>query len=77
MYDIPYLMGRIDRLMGEKFAKRMSPWGICRRNEITIQGRPNIVYDLAGISVIDYLDLYKKYSSNSLIKRVSDWIILP
>jgi len=60
MYDIPYLMGRIDRLMGEKFAKRMSPWGICRRNEITIQGRPNIVYDLAGISVIDYLDLYKK-----------------
>ena len=60
MYDIPYLMGRIERLMGEKYAKRISPWGICRRNEITIQGRPNIVYDLAGISVIDYLDLYKK-----------------
>ena len=60
MYDIPYLMGRIERLMGEKYAKRMSPWGICRRNEITIHGRPNIVYDIAGISVIDYLDLYKK-----------------
>ena len=60
MYDIPYLMGRIERLMGEKYAKRMSPWGICRRNEITIHGRQNIVYDIAGISVIDYLDLYKK-----------------
>ena len=60
MYDIPYLMGRIERIMGEKYAKRMSPWGICRRNEITIHGRPNIVYDIAGISVIDYLDLYKK-----------------
>ena len=60
MYDIPYLMGRMERLMGEKYAKRMSPWGICRRNEITIHGRPNIVYDIAGISVIDYLDLYKK-----------------
>ena len=60
MYDIPYLIGRMERLMGEKYVKRMSPWGICRRNEITIHGRPNIVYDIAGISVIDYLDLYKK-----------------
>ena len=60
MYDIPYLMGRMERIMGEKYAKRMSPWGIVRKNEITIQGRANIVYDIAGISVIDYLDLYKK-----------------
>ena len=60
MYDIPYLLGRIDRLMGEKFTKRFSPWGIVRKNEITIAGRANIVYDIAGISVIDYLDLYKK-----------------
>ena len=60
MYDIPYLLGRIDRLMGEKFTKRFSPWGIVRKNEITIAGRANIVYDIAGVSVIDYLDLYKK-----------------
>ena len=60
MYDIPYLMGRMERIMGEKYAKRMSPWGIVRKNEITIQGRANIVYDIAGLSVIDYLDLYKK-----------------
>jgi len=60
MYDIPYLMGRMERIMGEKYAKRMSPWGIVRKNEITVMGRANIVYDLAGISVIDYLDLYKK-----------------
>ena len=60
MYDIPYLLGRVERLMGEKYAKRFSPWGIVRKNEITIAGRANIVYDIAGISVIDYLDLYKK-----------------
>ena len=60
MYDIPYLMGRMERIMGEKFAKRMSPWNITRRNEFTIMGRKQIAYDLAGISVIDYLDLYKK-----------------
>ena len=60
LYDIPYLMGRMERIMGEKFAKRMSPWNITRRNEFTIMGRKQIAYDLAGISVIDYLDLYKK-----------------
>ena len=60
LYDIPYLMGRMERIRGEKFAKRMSPWNIARRNEIQIMGRKQISYDLAGISVIDYLDLYKK-----------------
>ena len=65
LYDIPYLLGRIERIMGEKYAKRFSPWGIVRKNEIHIQGRANIVYDLAGISVIDYLDLYKKSPATS------------
>mgnify|MGYP001176135812 FL=1 len=60
LYDIPYLMGRMERIMGEKFAKRMSPWNITRRNEFTIMGRKQIGYDLAGVSVIDYLDLYRK-----------------
>jgi len=59
-YDIPYLTGRIERIMGEKTMKKMSPWNILRRNEIVISGRKNISCDVAGISVIDYLDLYKK-----------------
>ena len=60
LYDIPYLVGRVERLMGEKYAKRFSPWGIVRRNEIRIQGRDNIAYDIAGVSIMDYLDLYRK-----------------
>ena len=35
-------------------------WGIVRRNEIRIQGRDNIAYDIAGVSIMDYLDLYRK-----------------
>ena len=31
--------------------------GIVRRNEIRIQGRDNIAYDIAGVSIMDYLDL--------------------
>ena len=55
-----HISHRVDRLMGEKVAKKFSPWGIVRKNEFTIAGRQNISYELAGISVIDYLDLYKK-----------------
>ena len=28
LYDIPYLVRRIDRILGEKLMKRMSPWGL-------------------------------------------------
>ena len=28
LYDIPYLCRRIDRILGEKLKKRMSPWGL-------------------------------------------------
>ena len=60
LYDIPYLVGRISRLMGEKVAKKLSPWNIVRVNEVTISGRKQLSVDIAGVSIIDYLDLYKK-----------------
>jgi DNA polymerase elongation subunit (family B) len=60
LYDIPYIIGRISRLMGEKFAKRLSPWGIVRVKEVTISGRKQLSCEIAGVSVLDYLDLYKK-----------------
>jgi DNA polymerase elongation subunit (family B) len=60
LYDLPYLVGRISRLMGEKAAKKLSPWNIVRVNEVTISGRKQLSVDIAGVSIIDYLDLYKK-----------------
>jgi len=65
LYDIPYLIGRIDRIMGEKVVKKFSPWGIVRKNELVISGRKQISYEIAGISIIDYLDLYKKSPATS------------
>jgi DNA polymerase elongation subunit (family B) len=62
LYDIPYIAGRIERILGEKDARRLSPWGNIRRREIVIQGRDQISYEISGISVIDYLDLYKKFT---------------
>ena len=61
-YDIPYICGRIERLFGEKEMKMMSPWGIVKREEIEVKGREQIFYRMLGINVIDYLDLYKKFT---------------
>ena len=62
LYDIPYIYGRICKILGEKVAKQLSPWGIVTENEVTIKGRTNTRYDIAGITILDYLELYKKFT---------------
>jgi DNA polymerase elongation subunit (family B) len=62
LYDIPYLVRRMDRVLGEKLMKRMSPWGLVTEDEIYIAGRKNISYDVGGITQLDYLNLYKKFT---------------
>ena len=62
LYDIPYICGRLERLFGERELKMMSPWGMVKSEEIEIKGRTNILYNLMGINVLDYMDLYKKFT---------------
>ncbi len=62
LYDIPYIVRRIDRILGEKLKKRMSPWGLVTEEETYIAGRRHISYDIGGVSQLDYLDLYKKFT---------------
>ena len=62
LYDIPYIAGRIQRILGDKDARRLSPWKNIHRKEMVIAGRDQISYSIAGVSVIDYLDLYKKFT---------------
>jgi DNA polymerase elongation subunit (family B) len=62
LYDIPYLVRRLDRVLGEKLMKRMSPWGLVTEDEVYISGRRHISYDIGGISQLDYLKLYKKFT---------------
>ena len=62
LFDIPYIARRIDRLLGEKAAKSLSPWKLISSREIYIKGRRQIAYDLPGISTLDYLELYRKFT---------------
>ena len=62
LYDIPYLCRRLERILGEKLMRRMSPWGLVTEKEIYIAGRRNISYDVGGVTQLDYLNLYKKFT---------------
>ena len=62
LYDVPYICRRVNRVLGEKWMKTLSPWNRANEREINIMGRTHIAYDLSGINILDYLDLYKKFT---------------
>ncbi len=62
LYDIPYIAKRLERILGEKLMKRLSPWGLVSQSEIHIMGRTHTVFDVGGVTQLDYIDLYKKFT---------------
>jgi len=64
-FDIPYLANRIKKVLGEDSLKQLSPWGIVNQKEISRFKKIEIVFDLMGVSILDYLDLYKKFTYNA------------
>ncbi len=65
-FDMPYLMNRFRYLMGEDFLNQFSPWGVVTKSSarITAKGfnKEQNYYDILGISILDYLDLYRKHT---------------
>ncbi len=62
LYDIPYIMRRLEKVLSTKHMKSISPWTVATNREVVIMGRAHIIYEIAGLSVLDYLDLYKKFT---------------
>ena len=61
-FDIPYICGRLSRVLGEKKCKSFSPWGLVTQNEVWVNNRQQVCFDIGGITQLDYLDLYKKFT---------------
>ena len=61
-FDMPYLINRITRILGLEAAKRLSPWGILSSREADINGRVFTIPIIVGITILDYLQLYRKFS---------------
>ena len=64
-FDIPYLMNRIKQLFGEDKLKVFSPWGNVSDKEVYMMGRKHQMYDILGVAILDYLELYKKFTYTS------------
>ena len=74
LYDIPYICRRLERVLGEKDMKSFSPWGLVSVDEIVIMGRKHTVYDVGGLTQLDYLELYRKFTYKSQESYRLDYI---
>lgn len=68
-FDIPYLVNRISRVLGVSIAKMLSPWRILEEYEVTSNGRTQTAFRPVGISLLDYLPVYKKF----IFKNQESW----
>jgi DNA polymerase elongation subunit (family B) len=61
-FDIPYLINRFTKILGESEMKTLSPWGYITERKMVVRGREMIEYDIYGISSLDYIELYRWYA---------------
>lgn len=73
-FDIPYLINRMKRLFGDKYQNRLSPWGRVYEKTVEFRGRVNTSYDIQGISVLDYYQLYRKFTFGNQESYKLDYI---
>ena len=73
-FDIPYLANRIKVLFNDKEAKRLSPWGMLDEKMVEFKGRQNQCYTPVGISVLDYYQLYRKFTFGNQESYKLDYI---
>ena len=60
-FDVSYIVTRIMRVLGEQSAKMLSPWRNLKRKTKEIYNRVHSTYDILGISVIDFMEIFKKF----------------
>lgn len=60
VFDCVYIINRIRKIMSEDDTKRLSPWGLIKETTINIYNKQEIVYNIVGVSILDYLRIYRK-----------------
>jgi len=61
-FDIPYLVNRFRKILGEEETKKLSPWNYITERKAYVNNRQLIDYTLIGVSSLDYIELYKWYA---------------
>jgi DNA polymerase elongation subunit (family B) len=63
-FDIPYLYNRMRLLIGEKLAKKISPWNIIKEKRVIRKktGQEETIFEIVGVSTMDYMELYETFT---------------
>lgn len=61
-FDIPYLVNRIRLLLSDDHVQKLSPWNLVNDKKMYVNGKDIKGYSFVGISTLDYLELYKKFT---------------
>lgn len=59
-FDVPYIVNRMNAVLGQALTKKLSPIGVIEKRTF---GKDTFI-KIAGITQMDYLQLYKKFTQN-------------
>ena len=62
LFDIPYLLARTEKILGDNEHKRYSPFGFVQKRNVKFMGQEKTAFEIVGVAQLDYLDLYKKFT---------------
>jgi DNA polymerase elongation subunit (family B) len=60
-FDIQYLLTRMKNIFGEEWVKDLSPWRNINQTGREFYGKMQHTYKIDGISIVDYMDCFKKF----------------
>lgn len=60
-FDVPYLINRVNKVLTQDVANKFSPWGFLNRRDVRYKNKSVSIYDMVGISQMDYFDLFQKF----------------
>ena len=64
-FDIPYIINRMLRVLGMSQTRKLSPWGFIKERQVPRlggNGEYNQVWEIVGVTTLDYMQLYKKFA---------------
>lgn len=71
LFDIPYLINRIARVLDNTEVNKLSPWGTIEQKTTVKNGKEEVYFHIFGIQQLDYLDLFQKFTINTYGKQES------
>jgi len=61
-FDVPYVINRVKKILGEEAMQELSPVGSLRsRTFLGKYGKEQVKWYVEGLSCVDYLDVYKRF----------------